>query len=98
MVQLSPAWPSLHHNTSKDHLADLSFVACVADHWLKLPNVVTELTVVSIRACATFLPFVIELSLEHPLVVHNHLKRLFLFLPSSHKYLLRIATHTKFQQ
>jgi hypothetical protein len=86
------------HNPSKDHPADLSFVAWVADHWAKLPNAMSELTVVSIRACASFLPFVTELSLEHPLVVHNHLKRLFLFLPSSHKYLLLQYSNTKFQQ
>lgn len=76
------------HNPSKDHSADLSFVAWVADHWAKLPNTMSKLAVVSIWACASFLPLITQLSLEHPLVIHYHFKRLFLFLPSTHIYLL----------
>nr|KYP75115.1 hypothetical protein KK1_007812 [Cajanus cajan] len=88
-------------NPSKDHPADLSFVAWVADDWAKLPNTVSKLAVVSIWACASFLPLIAQLSLEHPLVIHYHFKRLFLFLPSTHIYLLlyhSIATYTKNQQ
>ena len=80
-----PIWA---YNPSKDHPADLSFVAWVADDGAKLPNTVSKLAVVSIWACASFLPFVTQLSLEHPLVIHHHLKRFFLCLPSTHIYLL----------
>lgn len=76
------------HNPSKDHSADFSFVAWVADHWAKLPNTMSKLAVVSIWTCSSFLPLITQLSLEHPLVIHYHFKRLFLFLPSTHIYLL----------
>jgi len=76
------------HNPSKDHPADLSFVAWVANDWAKLPNTVRKLAVVSVWACTSFLPLITQLSFEHPLVIHHHFQRLFLFLPSPHIYLL----------
>ncbi|KAL6571881.1 hypothetical protein OROHE_002750 [Orobanche hederae] len=60
---------------SKNHPTYLSFVAWVANHWAKLPNPMSNLAGITIRACTSFLPFVTQLSLEHPLVTHYHHKR-----------------------
>nr|GMC50597.1 hypothetical protein KK1_007812 [Ipomoea batatas] len=54
----------------EDHAANLSLVAWMAE----LLQAVCKLAVVSIWACACFLPFVAKLSLEHPLVVHFQFK------------------------
>lgn len=83
------------HNPRQHHPADLCFIAWVADHWAKLPNPMSKLAVISIWACTSFLPFVAQLSLEHPLVIHYHLQRLFLFLPSTHIHLLLHHSNTQ---
>lgn len=72
----------------KDHPADLSLVARVADYRAELFNAVSKLTVVTIWTGTSLLPFVAEFSLEHALVVHLQFKWLFLFLPSLHVHLL----------
>lgn len=56
--------------TGKDHPADLCLIARVADDWAELLNAVSKLTVITVWACASLLPFVAQFSLEHPLVVH----------------------------
>ncbi len=45
-------------NTSKDHPADFSLVAWVAEDWAELLYPMGELAMVSVRACTGLLPFV----------------------------------------
>lgn len=58
------------HNATKDHPADLSLVAWVADDWAELLNAMSKLALISVRARTGLLPFVTQLRLEHALVVH----------------------------
>lgn len=75
-------------DSGQDHPTHLRLVAGVADDRAELLYAVGELAVVSIRAAARFLPFVTELRLEHPLVVHLQFQWLFLFFHSLHVHLL----------
>ena len=74
--------------TSKDHPANLSLVARVADYRAELFNTVSKLAVVTIWTGTSLLPFVAEFSLEHALVVHFQFKWFFLLLPSLNVHLL----------
>lgn len=59
----------------KDHAADLSLVAGVADDGAELTDAVCELAVLAVGALPGLLPLVAQLRLEHPLVVHLQLQR-----------------------
>ena len=74
--------------TSKDHPANLSLVARVADYRAELFNTVSKLALVTIWTGTSLLPFVAEFSLEHSLIVHFQFKWLFLLLLSLHIHLL----------
>lgn len=74
--------------TSKDHPANLSLVARVADYRSELFNAVSKLAVIAIRTGTSLLPFVTEFSFEHALVVHFQFKRLFLLLSALNVHLL----------
>lgn len=54
----------------KDHKAHLSLVTGVAKDWTEFLNAMSKLTVTSIWACSSLLPFVTKLSFSHSLIVH----------------------------
>ena len=56
--------------TSKHHSRDFCFVVWMAYDWAKFLNAMSKLTVISVWACSSLLPFVAEFSLCHTLVVH----------------------------
>ena len=54
----------------ENHAADFGFVPWMPDHRTQLRDAVCELAIISVRTLARLLPFVAQLRLEHPLVVH----------------------------
>lgn len=54
----------------KDHKAHFSLVTGMAKDWTEFFNAMSKLTVTSVRACSSLLPFVTKLSFSHSLIIH----------------------------